>query len=60
MPAELLKKAIPENCRVPNDTHQPHFFTIDFGVCKSENGTIEPQLIELQAFPSLYAFQKSI
>ncbi|MGX5684104.1 hypothetical protein ACWKWW_06040 [Chryseobacterium cucumeris] len=58
MPAELLQKAIPENCRVPNDTHQPHFFTIDFGVCKSEDGAIEPQLIELQAFPSLYAFQK--
>ncbi|MDR4950785.1 hypothetical protein REB14_01150 [Chryseobacterium sp. ES2] len=58
MPAELLQKAIPENCRVPNDTLQPHFFTIDFGVCKSENGAIEPQLIELQAFPSLYAFQK--
>ncbi|QRA42966.1 hypothetical protein [Chryseobacterium cucumeris] len=58
MPAELLQKAIPENCRVPNDTQQPHFFTIDFGVCKSEDGAIEPQLIELQAFPSLYAFQK--
>ncbi|WP_114821308.1 hypothetical protein [Chryseobacterium sp. KLBC 52] len=58
MPAELLQKAIPENCRVPNDTHQPHFFTIDFGVCKSKDGVIEPQLIELQAFPSLYAFQK--
>ncbi|WP_330746587.1 hypothetical protein [Chryseobacterium sp. CP-77] len=58
IPAELLQKAIPENCRVPNDTHQPHFFTIDFGVCKSEDGAIEPQLIELQAFPSLYAFQK--
>ncbi len=58
MPAELLQKAIPDHCRVPNDTNQPHFFTIDFGVCKSENGAIEPQLIELQAFPSLYAFQK--
>ncbi|KPH15300.1 hypothetical protein [Chryseobacterium sp. ERMR1:04] len=55
---ETLQKAIPENCKVPNDTHQPHFFTIDFGICKSENGQIEPQLIELQAFPSLYAFQK--
>lgn len=55
---ETLQKAIPENCKVPNDTHQPHFFTIDFGICKSENGHIEPQLIELQAFPSLYAFQK--
>lgn len=58
-PSETLQKAIPENCRVPNDTNQPHFFTIDFGICKSENGEIEPQLIELQAFPSLYAFQKT-
>ncbi|WP_426482609.1 hypothetical protein [Chryseobacterium sp. R2ACT005] len=58
MSAETLRKAVPDNCRVPNDTNQPHFFTIDFGVCKSENGAIEPQLIELQAFPSLYAFQK--
>lgn len=58
LPAETLQKAIPDNCRVPNDTGQPHFFTIDFGICKSENGDIEPQLIELQAFPSLYAFQK--
>ncbi|MEG0925251.1 hypothetical protein [Chryseobacterium sp.] len=59
LPSETLQKAIPENCRVPNDTDQPHFFTIDFGVCKNENGEIEPQLIELQAFPSLYAFQKN-
>ncbi|ASW73338.1 hypothetical protein IQ37_03605 [Chryseobacterium piperi] len=59
LPSEILQKAIPENCRVPNDTDQPHFFTIDFGICKSENGEIEPQLIELQAFPSLYAFQKA-
>lgn len=58
LPEGTLEKAIPENCKVPNDTKQPHFFTIDFGICKSENGEIEPQLIELQAFPSLYAFQK--
>ena len=58
LPAEILQKAIPDNCRVPNDTDKPHFFTIDFGICRSENGAIEPQLIELQAFPSLYAFQK--
>lgn len=58
LPAEILQKAIPDNCRVSNDTDKPHFFTIDFGICRSENGAIEPQLIELQAFPSLYAFQK--
>lgn len=55
---EKLLKAVPENCRVPGDTDQPHFFTIDFGICKDEAGEIVPQLIELQAFPSLYAFQK--
>ncbi|KNB60265.1 hypothetical protein [Chryseobacterium sp. Hurlbut01] len=58
LPEGTLEKAIPENCKVPNDTKLPHFFTIDFGICRSENGEIEPQLIELQAFPSLYAFQK--
>lgn len=58
LPKEILQKAVPDNCRVPNDTDQPHFFTIDFGICKSKNGDIEPQLIELQAFPSLYAFQE--
>ncbi|UOE39184.1 hypothetical protein [Chryseobacterium oryzae] len=58
LPEGTLEKAIPENCKVPNDTQQPHFFTIDFGICRNENGNIEPQLIELQAFPSLFAFQK--
>jgi len=59
MPPQTLQKAIPDNCRVPKDTIKPHFFTIDFGICKNLNGEIEPQLIELQAFPSLYAFQKA-
>ena len=59
MPPQTLQKAIPDNCRVPKDTIKPHFFTIDFGICNNLNGEIEPQLIELQAFPSLYAFQKA-
>lgn len=58
LPSVVLQKAVPDNCRVPNDTDKPHFFTIDFGICKNKNGEIEPQLIELQAFPSLYAFQR--
>lgn len=53
-----LEKAVPANCRVPNDTKKPHFLAIDFGICKNEAGDIVPQLIELQAFPTLYAFQK--
>ncbi len=60
MPDKELRKAIPANHNVPNDTKQPHFFTIDFGICENENGEIIPQLIELQAFPTLYAFQKEL
>lgn len=58
MSDEELSKAVPTNCKVPNDTQNPHFLTIDFGICQDQNGEIIPQLIELQAFPSLFAFQK--
>ncbi len=30
----------------------------DYAICQNENLEIEPQLIELQAFPSLFAFMK--
>lgn len=55
-----LSEAIPVRYNVPKDTKQPHFFTIDFGICQDENGNVVPQLIELQAFPTLYGFQKEL
>lgn len=58
MSAEELKKAVPKNYYVPNDNKQPHFIAIDFGICINEDYEIIPQLIELQAFPSLFGFQK--
>ena len=58
MSVEELSKAIPANCNVPNDTKKPHFVAIDFGICQDEKGNVIPQLIELQAFPSLFGFQK--
>lgn len=60
MPAGELQNAIPDNCRVPNDTAKPHFLTIDFGICATDEGEIIPQLIELQAFPTLYGFQREL
>jgi hypothetical protein len=48
--------AIPAGLEVPNETAHPNFFVVDFGVCEVE-GRLTPRLIELQAFPSLYAFQ---
>jgi hypothetical protein len=39
-----------------NETH-PHFIAFDFGVCINEKKELEPQLIEMQGFPTLYGFQ---
>jgi hypothetical protein len=51
------EKAIPENLRVPNQDQHTHFIAFDFGICKNEKGELEPQLIEMQGFPSLFAYQ---
>jgi hypothetical protein len=48
--------AIPAGLEVPRETAHPNFLAIDFGVCEVD-GRLTPRLIELQAFPSLYAFQ---
>jgi len=49
-------RAVPEELAVPGETAQPVFMQIDFALAQ-EAGRIVPRLIELQAFPSLYAFQ---
>jgi len=54
---ELTEAAIPAHQRVPNEDEHPEFLTFDFAVCRNANGELEPQLIEMQGFPSLYAFQ---
>ncbi|RYE31589.1 MAG: hypothetical protein EOP42_10380 [Sphingobacteriaceae bacterium] len=54
---ELTKRAIPEKWKVANETNHPHFIALDFAICKDESGEINPKLIELQGFPSLYGFQ---
>lgn len=51
------EKAIPEHLRVPNEDSHPHFIAFDFGICFNQDGSLGPQLIEMQGFPSLFAFQ---
>lgn len=53
----LTQGAIPKHWNVPNENQQPHFLTFDFGICKGDDGELTPMLIEMQGFPSLYAFQ---
>jgi len=54
---ELTKNAIPKNLLVPNENDHSHFIAFDFGVCVNENGAYEPQLVEMQGFPTLFALE---
>ena len=50
-------RAIPEAFRAADETSRPHFMTVDFGIVQREDGGYEPRLVELQAFPSVFAYQ---
>ena len=54
---ELTKNAIPEKLRVPEENEHSHFICFDFGVCINDAGEYEPQLIEMQGFPSLFCYE---
>ena len=51
------EKAIPKDIVVANENDHTEFIAFDFGICENTNGTLEPQLIEMQGFPTLFAFQ---
>jgi len=48
---------IPARFRVPNEAAHPMFIQVDFGLVRDGAGELQPKLVELQAFPSLYAYQ---
>jgi hypothetical protein len=50
-------EAIPPNFNVPRETPHPMFIQVDFGLVRDASGTLQPKLVELQGFPSLYAYQ---
>lgn len=54
---EQSEKAIPKELNVPGEDKISNFIAFDFGVCENEQGDLEPQLIEMQGFPTLFAFQ---
>lgn len=53
-------KAIPAQCFVPGEEGKPVFIALDFGICTDETGNLIPQLIEMQGFASLYAWQHAL
>jgi glutathionylspermidine synthase len=54
---ELTKNAIPKNLNVPHENAHSHLICFDFGICVNEKGEYEPQLIEMQGFASLFAYE---
>jgi hypothetical protein len=52
--------SIPEEFRVPNEPAHPMFVQVDFGLVRDAGGELQPKLVELQAFPSLYAYQVTL
>jgi hypothetical protein len=69
--AELIEQLMnnPEYRRASDATIPPEFLTrgegdhplfvqVDFGLVREADGRIEPKLVELQAFASLYGFQR--
>lgn len=57
---DFIKKtqaAIPHKLKVPGENSHPDFLVLDFALCKNEKGDFIPQLVELQGFPSMNAFQ---
>ncbi|HHM21252.1 MAG TPA: hypothetical protein ENJ20_04420 [Bacteroidetes bacterium] len=54
---QLSEGAMRPEFFVPGETNHPAFVCIDFGICESADGSLIPQLIEVQGFPSLFYYQ---
>lgn len=53
----LSERSIPATEKVAGNEGLPQMIAFDFGICTNEQGQLEPQLIEMQGFPTLFGFQ---
>jgi hypothetical protein len=51
---------VPSRYNVANESPRPMFLQVDFGLVRNAQGELEPKLVELQAFPSLYGYQPAL
>lgn len=54
---KVRERFIPKDMQSPVPMSPSEFLAIDFGLCDDGKGGITPQLIELQAFATLYLYQ---
>ena len=52
---EKMKRAIPPHLDVPGMDALPNCLQVDFAITRGADGKLEGKVVELQAFPSLYA-----
>jgi hypothetical protein len=57
---EAASRAIPPAFKAPGETPRPLFVQADFGLVRGAGGEMEPRLVEIQGFPSLYAYQLAV
>jgi hypothetical protein len=54
---EAAAKSIPAGYAVTGQSPHPNFLTADFALVESSRGELVPRLVEIQAFPSVFAYQ---
>ncbi len=54
---QASEQTIPAQYHVPNENPQPNFMTVDFGLVRAPGGGLQPRLVEMQAFPSIFGYQ---
>lgn len=54
---DAARRAIPAGYLVTGETSHPHFLTADFALVRAPSGDLEPRLVEIQAFPSVFGYQ---
>ena len=57
---DAARAAIPAGYCVAGETAHPHFLTADFALVRAAGGVLEPRLVEIQAFPSVFGFQSEL
>ena len=57
---EASEATIPSNFRVPGEADYPLFLQADFGLVREPDGSLEPKLVEIQGFPSIYCLQAAL
>jgi len=58
--ARAAEAVVPARFQGPGQGDVPVFVQVDFGLVRGADGGLEPRLVELQAFPSLYGFQVAL